>query len=308
MSASGKAAIHMGPDYIEILEVCKNTNFQELQNLFDITQMLVHKHGEILNVKMIQCASPSWTRCSLAHDQAIKWSKAKVRFYSDTVLCLGKWRILQMQLEDGKVKWKTFNKLILTENYMELMENRLSSSGIFSQDLGHWKSSEKSRKTCKNKTLNLKNLKIESFSCRCSMILIGREEEIQTEGKCQDSANMMVEQFEESGHSLFKGVSALGSWNLEDEEHQGDHTHQCGCFEHRTVISNTSLCKSAQYLRSSLTLVGVKILVVTSNEVSSPVKAPRSAPPAAGNSLKFNRTSKHWEQKSNLRDFVKKRH
>ena len=43
-----------------------------------------------LNVKTIQCASPSWTRCSLAHDQAILWSKAKVRFYSDTVLCLGK--------------------------------------------------------------------------------------------------------------------------------------------------------------------------------------------------------------------------
>ena len=38
MSASMKAAIHVGSDFTEILEVYKNTNFEELQNLFDITQ------------------------------------------------------------------------------------------------------------------------------------------------------------------------------------------------------------------------------------------------------------------------------
>ena len=49
-----------------------------------------------------------------------------------------------MQIEDGKVKWNNFNKLILTENYLELMENRLRSTRICSQDLRHLKSSEKS--------------------------------------------------------------------------------------------------------------------------------------------------------------------
>ena len=48
MSASMKAAIHMGPDCTEILYVWKNTIFEELQNLFDITQKMVHKQGEIL--------------------------------------------------------------------------------------------------------------------------------------------------------------------------------------------------------------------------------------------------------------------
>ena len=80
----------MGPDYTEILEVYKNTSFQELQNLFDITQKLVHKQSEILNVKMIECASLAWTRSSLAHDQAIKWSKENVRVFPDSVLCFGK--------------------------------------------------------------------------------------------------------------------------------------------------------------------------------------------------------------------------
>ena len=88
-------------------------------------------------------------------------------------------------------------------------------------------------------------LKGESSSCRCSMILIGREEETQNnvfqilntsrttrrnprtflgpgsekkwkgksnyppEGKLQDTANMMVEPFGESGHPVNKGVSPL---------------------------------------------------------------------------------------------------
>ena len=69
-----KAAIHMGPEYTENLEIYKNTNFEELQNLFDITQKLVfYKQGRILIVKIIECTSLSWTRSSLAHDQAIKW-------------------------------------------------------------------------------------------------------------------------------------------------------------------------------------------------------------------------------------------
>ena len=52
-----------------------------------------------------------------------------------------------MQIEDGKVKWKNFNKLILTENYLELMENRLSSSGIFPRSDVVGNPPEKSRKT-----------------------------------------------------------------------------------------------------------------------------------------------------------------
>ena len=84
------AAIQLGPDYTQILEAYKNTNFEELQNLFDITQKLVHMQGEILDVKTIEWTSLSWTRSTLSHDQVMKWTKAKVRVYSDSALCLGK--------------------------------------------------------------------------------------------------------------------------------------------------------------------------------------------------------------------------
>ena len=39
MSTTMKAAIHMGQSYNENLEVYRNMNFEELQNLFHITQI-----------------------------------------------------------------------------------------------------------------------------------------------------------------------------------------------------------------------------------------------------------------------------
>ena len=51
MSSSMKAAIHLGPHYTQNLEVYTNTNFEKIQNLFNITQKLALEHSEeILNV------------------------------------------------------------------------------------------------------------------------------------------------------------------------------------------------------------------------------------------------------------------
>ena len=86
-----KAAIHLGPNYIEILQENRNTNFEELRNLFDITQILILDHqAVILNVTTIVRTAPSWARSTLTHDQVIMWTKAKVRVYSDSVSCLVK--------------------------------------------------------------------------------------------------------------------------------------------------------------------------------------------------------------------------
>ena len=91
MASTMKAAIHLGPSYIENLEAYKNTNFEEFQKLFGITQKLILDHSEeILYVKPIECTTPSCTRSTLSHDQVIKWTKAKVSVCSDSVLCLGK--------------------------------------------------------------------------------------------------------------------------------------------------------------------------------------------------------------------------
>ena len=72
MSSSMKAAIHLGLNYAENLETYKNTNFEQIQNLFNVTETLILETSEdILNVKTIESTSPCWTRSTLSHDQVI---------------------------------------------------------------------------------------------------------------------------------------------------------------------------------------------------------------------------------------------
>ena len=72
MSSATKAAKHLT---VRNLEVFKNTNFQEILSLFGITQKLILEHSP----------QGRYLRCLM-----IKWSKGKVRVYSDSVLCLRK--------------------------------------------------------------------------------------------------------------------------------------------------------------------------------------------------------------------------
>ena len=157
MSSSMKAAIHFGPCHLANLEVHKNTNFEEIQSLFNITQKLVLELSEeILVVNTIDSAFPSWTRSVLSRDQVIQWTQAKVLVYSDSVLCLVKGMIAKVQLKDGKVKWENSKCLLLMKNCLESMEKQLNSSGIFSEDLRHRRFFKKSRMIHKSGTLNLR--------------------------------------------------------------------------------------------------------------------------------------------------------
>ena len=109
MSASMNAAIQMGPNYTENLEIFKNTNFEELQNLFDITQKLVtYKQLEILIVKTVECTSPSWTRSTCAFSRSSdQVDEGKSTSLFRFRLVLGEMSILQKQIEDAKVKSKS---------------------------------------------------------------------------------------------------------------------------------------------------------------------------------------------------------
>ena len=81
---------YTGPNSLSKSEIYKNTKFEEIESLFNITPKLVMEHSdEILNLKCLEYASPSWTRPVLANDQAIKWAKAKVCVYADSVLSVG---------------------------------------------------------------------------------------------------------------------------------------------------------------------------------------------------------------------------
>ena len=103
MSTTMKSAVHVGREYQQNLIACRNTNFEEIKTLFDITlKLIVENSFETLNLSsMIHNFSP-WMRSTLCHDQVVKWSKAKVHVYSDSVLCLGN----MYERTEANARWK----------------------------------------------------------------------------------------------------------------------------------------------------------------------------------------------------------
>ena len=57
---------------------------------FSISPRNWYQRIHIRNVNYMDTTSPSWTRSTLLSDRALKWTRAKVYVYSDSVLCLGK--------------------------------------------------------------------------------------------------------------------------------------------------------------------------------------------------------------------------
>ena len=87
------------------MEMIKCRKFEQIGNLFTVTEnLVVDNSAEILNVKTIDCRSSCWTRSTLAHDQVKIWSKAKVRVYSDSVLCLGR---MSSSNTEANAKWSS---------------------------------------------------------------------------------------------------------------------------------------------------------------------------------------------------------
>ena len=105
MTSSMKAAIHLRPNTKSNSEICKNTKFEDIESVFNITQKLVREHSEeIQKVKCLEYSSPSWARSVLGNDQAIKWAKAKVCVYVDSVLCVGQMKDTPGAIERWKVE------------------------------------------------------------------------------------------------------------------------------------------------------------------------------------------------------------
>ena len=213
MSSSMTAAIHLGSDYLQNLEVFKHANFEEIQSLFNVTQKLILEHSEeIQNVHTIESTSPSSTRSTLSHDQVIQWTEAKVRVHSDSVLCLVKMRAhkdattrCEGQVEESK----------MSASYRELLGidgEAIESEWNISQDLRHCRSFGSSRVICENGTSNLKSSQIGSSSCQCSTILIGQRKG--NDEICMSNAEKVktyAKNFSQ-GHGAFLGPGDDKNW------------------------------------------------------------------------------------------------
>ena len=65
MSASMRAAVHLGPTYLENMAVFKDMQVEEFTNLFSITQrLLLETSEEIKNVMANGSIDPSWLKAN----------------------------------------------------------------------------------------------------------------------------------------------------------------------------------------------------------------------------------------------------
>ena len=106
--------------------------------LIDITRKLI-----------LECGMPGilitiMDEISIGNDQAMKWAKARVFVYADSVLCPGK-------IEHGskaEEKWKgQLEHIHHIKMQLASMEKQWSSSGQISQDFQHCPFFKRSRKT-----------------------------------------------------------------------------------------------------------------------------------------------------------------
>ena len=203
--------------------------------------MILEHQAEILSVSPIEIYASA--RSSDQVDESKSTRLLRFR------LLLGEDRSIQKRTKDGKIFLKNFDSPILTQNYLEWMENRLRSSGIFSQDLRRWRSSRRTRKTYKIETLNPESLKIESSSRQCSMTSNGHREEIQRN----------VFQIPNKSENVFKTISALSRGiqrrRTTETPYTSMRTHrtQKSCFAQFTQqISSVSTEQSAVGVKNSV--------------------------------------------------------
>ena len=66
-------------------------------------------------------------------------------------------------------------------------------------------------------------------------------------GQWNCTADKMVQRFKETGHLVFKSISALSRGILKQEKGKISIHFNGDFYEHRTLVPNNALCKSAHY-------------------------------------------------------------
>ena len=142
MSSSMKAAMHIWPNYLANLEFYKNTNFEECQSLFNITQKLM--------------LGRDWECISFMDEISIVPRSSDPVDKSKSTWLLRFWSMLgkddwQQRCNDnlGRSSGRIQCVLLVTKNCWESMEKQFHSSGtFFSKDFRHCRFFKGARMIC----------------------------------------------------------------------------------------------------------------------------------------------------------------
>ena len=198
-----------------------------------------------------------------------------------------RWKILQEQQKDGKVKLKLSRSIRRTKTQWDSTENRLNSSGQVSQDFRHDLFFARFRTTWRQRTSSRRTSRTGSSSCQGSLTLYGKRlmrivfrmpersritpwssyqdigrfwvqdqkkrygDSHDQKGQWNCTANKMVQRFKDTAHPVFKSTSASSRGILKQRRGRCTIHFDGDFFKYRTLVPNSSLCQSAQCLRNS---------------------------------------------------------
>ena len=208
-----------------------------------------------MTVKTITSTNPSWTRSPLSHDEVIKWTKAKVFVYSDSVLCFGKmlipseanerWtgQVVDFQLSDSyaellrndgepnEFEWNILpglTSLQILQKIQDDLQGRLIEPEEFGDRIIFMSVFNDIDRTLKGNEGNCisNSDKVKTYAQRFSQghwtfFGLGDEKKWygnrknKPEGKWDSVDSKMVQRFRETGHHVFAGASALSRWILQ---------------------------------------------------------------------------------------------
>ena len=77
MASWTQAALNMDPNYAKNLKIFKNSEFENIESLFNVTNMMIAGNSKIKNIFPKDSANPSWERSTLPTDQSIECTKVR---------------------------------------------------------------------------------------------------------------------------------------------------------------------------------------------------------------------------------------
>ena len=80
-----------------------------MELLFNETVILIRDQTEIAGVTTIDFKEFTWRSTSLLCSNVYQITNAKTCIFSDSVLCVGKWEMIRLQLGRTKSKWYSEN-------------------------------------------------------------------------------------------------------------------------------------------------------------------------------------------------------
>ena len=100
-----QAAVHLGKDYLDILNATQNQPQRIVKQLFDVTGKLVREKTEIQGISVINWQESCWKRTTLLTDRAVRFSTEQANVFSESVLCIGRISENPISAWKEKIEW-----------------------------------------------------------------------------------------------------------------------------------------------------------------------------------------------------------